>query len=435
MEQKLAKLARQRSLAVILVGVMALSLRLILLPVLPIPDPAVDDEFSYLLAADTFAHGRLANPTHPMWVHFEALQIIHQPTYASKYPPAQGAILALGQVVAGHPFWGVWLSAGLMCAAICWGLQGWFEPEWALLGGFLAVTHLAVFSYWGNSYWGGAMAATGGALAFGALPRLKQAARTRDALLLGFGLIILANSRPYEGLLFSVPIVGALILWSVRAGQVPRAMVIRRVIAPLLGVLLLGALATGYYFWRVTGSPFRMPYQVFQNTYDPAPYFVWQSAKQLPRVPQQYDPGLGMQKQLAQFRSMQTVSGAFVQELVRGVLLWLFYVGPLLTLPLVILPVTSASGLPLKSFSPGTRFILLAASIALVGIAVEVQFFPHYAAPMTILILALLLLAMRNLRLWQFGKRPVRPFHARAIPVALAVRFCCVPLQGRCISR
>src|SRR5690242_12534691 len=111
-ERKFAQLAGRRTLSVIVIGATTLGVRILLLPVRPIPQPAVHDEFSYLLAADTFAHGHLANPTHPMWVHFETFHVNQEPTYVSMYYPAQGIFLALGQRVFGHPFWGVWLSAG-----------------------------------------------------------------------------------------------------------------------------------------------------------------------------------------------------------------------------------------------------------------------------------------------------------------------------------
>jgi hypothetical protein len=64
-----------------------------------------------------------------MWTRLESIHITMQPTYTSKYFPAQGLVLAAGRVPLGHPWFGQLLASAFMCAAICWMLQPWDKPH------------------------------------------------------------------------------------------------------------------------------------------------------------------------------------------------------------------------------------------------------------------------------------------------------------------
>ncbi len=185
-----------------------------------IPEPQVHDEFSYLLAADTFAHGRLTNPTPDLPEFFEAEHVLLVPTYMSKFPPGQGVALAMGQVLLGHPIWGVWLSFGCFAASLCWMLQAWTSKGWAFAITALAIVSLGLNTYWTQSYWGGTIAACGGALLFGGMRRTLCHARLGASLLMALGVVVLAASRPFEGALACVPVAAVISWWLIaRPGE------------------------------------------------------------------------------------------------------------------------------------------------------------------------------------------------------------------------
>ena len=401
------KIATRKSLSCFLVGLALIVIRGVGALLTGVPMPHYHDEFSYLLAADTFAHGRLTNPPHPMWVHFETFHVIWHPTYMSMYPPGQGLMLALGEVL-GNPWIGQLLASALMCAAICWMLQGWIPPRWALLGGVLAVARLGLLSYFTNGYWSACLPALGGALILGALPRIQHGPRKIHAVLMAVGLFVLANTRPYEGFLLGLGVAIALFAWMLGkegpAGRVSLA----GIVLPLLLTLAPLAVWTGYYYYRVTGSPLHMTYDINRETYAMGRYFIWQKP-----WPQKIYHHTKMQAQyereLREATEYQTLHG-FLRR-VRGKLYYFWQVYLVPPLPFVLI------ALPCAVRDRRLRVPWMIAGIFVIGLAVEVWFLPHYFAPAAALLYLFLLQCMRHLRWFKWRERPVGLAFVRAVPV------------------
>ena len=396
------------------VGALALAGRALLSPVMPVHEPLITDEFSYLLAGDTFASGRLSNPPHPMWKHLESIHILLQPTYMSMYQPAQGLVLAAGARIAGHPWAGVYLSAGLMCASICWMLQGWLPPRWALLGGLLAVLRLGLFGYWMNSYWGGAPAAIGGALVLGALPRLMRRLRLGYTLLMGLGAAILAASRPYEGGAMCLGAGTVALAWMFGKHGPPLSSLLTRFFVPMILVLSLTVAGIGYYFSRITGSPFHLPEAVQRVPYAMAPIFLWQSAGPEPvyrhKALRDFYAVWEVKEVLPEIKS---VSGLIWNQTKKLIAAWLFFLGPALTLPLVFLPTTVKRDRRMRALT-------IIGGVTLVAIALDAWFYAHYLAPVAGLLFAFVVQGIRHLRVWR--RRQGRGLLlARAVPAICAV--------------
>jgi hypothetical protein len=422
-ESWLGRLAARRGLSVVVVGVLALAGRASLTPFLPIHEPLITDEYSYLLAADTFAAGRLTNPPHPMWKHLEGIHILMQPTYMSMHQPAQGLLLAAGIRLAGHPWAGVYMSAALMCAAICWMLQGWLPPRWALLGGLLVVLRLGLFSYWMNSYWGGAPAAIGGALVLGALPRIMRRLRLSDTLLMGLGAAILAASRPYEGGAMCLATGGVLLAWLFGKNRPPLASSLLRLVLPMLLVLSLTAAGMGYYFFRVTGSPLRLPEVVQRIPYAMAPLFLWEHVGPEPvyrhKALHDFFAVWEVKEVESELRSIRGLIWNATKKLIGA---WMFFLGPALTVPLVFLP-------HMVKRDWRMRALLIIGGVTLIAIGLNAWLYAHYLAPIAGLLFAVVVQGLRHLRVW---RRQQGLLLSRAIPAIcvamIAVRLVAQPL-------
>jgi hypothetical protein len=405
-----SRFAAHKFLAAAALFLFVIALRIALLAQLPVPNPGIHDEFSYLLMGNTFVHGRLANPPHPLWRSFETFHVLWFPTYASKYPPAQGLVLAFGELL-GSPWIGVLLSAAAMAAAFVWMLQAWIPARWAFLAGVLAALRLCVASYWINSYWGGAVAAIGGALVLGAFGRINRRPSLAMGILLGLGVAILFNSRPYESVFFCIPVAMAILFWlrrQFREVETRRA-ALRLVVIPVGVILLLAGGMMARYNWRVTGHATLPPYAYDARLHDRAAMFVWQT----PKPPIHYDNAemenfYNQYERLAYDRSWATFKSVFQDKWEHCSLAFLWPACWLLV-----------PGIFFLYRDARFRLLLFTLLAVLFGYCLVVWPGPHYLAPATAIVFATLVQSIRHLRTIRIFRRPIGAALSRVIVLAL----------------
>jgi hypothetical protein len=250
-----------------------------------IPEPIFHDERSYILGADTFASGRLTNPSPALPEFFEAPHVLVVPTYQSKYPPGQAAALALGTVIFGHPIWGVWIGCGLFAGSLCWMLQAWVPRRWALVITVMSAATLGTTTYWAQSYWGGMVAAAGAALAFGGIRRTLRSPRMWSSVIASIGVVVLATTRPFEGVLSLIPSGALLVRWLLLNRALTLRQKLTRFILPAGAVLAIGLACLAGYNQVVTGNPWRAPYQAHLDQYFHQGVFIFSPLREPERKP------------------------------------------------------------------------------------------------------------------------------------------------------
>lgn len=269
-------LRRKLYLQVLLCGVLGFLIPVLRCVIQGLPAPSMHDEYSYLLAADTFAQGRLSNPSPGLPLFFDAPHVLVEPTYQSKYPPGGPLIMAFGQVVFGHPAWGIWISCGLFSAAICWMMQTFGLMRWAMLMAVLFSCVLIPKSRMGYGYMPSMLTGAAAAVFFGGLNQTLRRPIWWSTTLLSLGVVGLSVTRPYEGALLCLGCLPAFLIWILRDTRVSLAVKINNVVIP--GAILIGASAVclGTYNEAVTGSPLKLPYSLHHQQYFHRGLFVFQ---------------------------------------------------------------------------------------------------------------------------------------------------------------
>ncbi len=404
--RKAAAFAARRRAPYFALMAAAVGPRLVLLLWVPPAAPYIADEFSHRFLADTLLAGRLSNPTHPLWPHFETLHIFHTPTYSSMYMPGQALFLAAGKWITGSHWAGVLGGAMFAAASMFWALRSLLPPEWAFLGAAFYVCRASMFSTWTESYWGGHVAAAAGALLIGSAARLRREPKVRWTGILCLAITLLAWTRPFEGFVFTSVVGFFLVAAFIRSQD--KTLWTRAVVAPALVMLLFAGGATSIYFRDVTGSPFKLPYQRNREIYGWPMTLPW--LKSSPKEYRHQEHAIYYAWELSEHDTITNVKRFPAQWTRRILILFSFFLGPLLAWPITLL-FFRRGGLAMEE-----KRLLFACGGAMCGVALLEQTpLVHYVAPGAVVAYALAAAS------WQATPERPRIFLTAAATVAVLI--------------
>jgi hypothetical protein len=168
-----------------------------------------------------------------------------------------------------------------------------------------------------------------------------------------------------------------------------------------------------YYDHRVFGDVFTLPYRVNRATYAVAPYFPWQRPRPQPVYRHEVMRDFYSKWELGDYLYARTPAGFLSGEVKKAGTLLFFFLGLALLPPIVMLPWVLRDR--------RVRFLVIAGAVFGTGLSLNVWLFPHYIAPFTSALYAILLQAMRHLRLWRSGGRPSGLAVVRVMPVVCLI--------------
>ena len=152
-----------------------------------------------------------------------------------------------------------------------------------------------------------------------------------------------------------------------------------------------------------------------------APHFIWQKPTAEPLYNNWVMRHFYVYWEMASYEeARRSLAADFLRKM--GVY-WRFYVGPLLTIPLLALPFLRRNR-TLRQLVPMAAIFAL----SLVG---QVWHNAHYAAPATGLAILIVLLGMRSLRLWKWRGRRAGLCMVRCVPLACAAMLPIAIVAGR----